>query len=128
MPPSRRHAPATAGPSAEEIVWEGVPSIKAMVVEIGDRSRLAALFKIVGRGVGVEMHGEQTPANQVWLHRLAQTQRHVGLAHAEVQFVVGQQQPLPARLALARVREQGVGRLPVVTEVFLHAQTGRLDH
>ena len=44
---------------------------QAMMVEIVDGSRLAALLEIIGRGVGVEMHGEQAPADQVGLHRLA---------------------------------------------------------
>ena len=38
------------------------------------------------------MHGEQPAADEVGLHRLAQAQRDVRLAHAEVEFVVRQQQ------------------------------------
>jgi uncharacterized membrane protein YdbT with pleckstrin-like domain len=35
-------APVAAGPAAEQVVWEGVPSIKAMLVEIG----ASALFAV----------------------------------------------------------------------------------
>ena len=43
-----------------------------VLVEVGDRARLAALLEIVGRGVGVKVDGEQPTADQVGLHRLAQ--------------------------------------------------------
>jgi hypothetical protein len=64
---------------------------QTVIVEILERARLAALLQIFGRGVGVEMHGEQPAADEVGLHRLAQPQRDIGLAHAEIEFVVGQQ-------------------------------------
>ena len=86
---------------------------EAMLVEIGDGSRLAALLEIVGRGVGVKMHGEQAPADQVGLHRLAQAKRDVGFAHAQVQFVVGQQKlQFDFRVELdefAQARRQPIG-------------------
>ena len=59
------------------------------------------------------MHGEQPAADEVGLHRLAQPQRDVGLAHAEIEIVVGQQQ-LQLHLGkeideLAEPRRQPVG-------------------
>ena len=59
------------------------------------------------------MHGEQPAADEVGLHRLAQAQRDVGLAHADVEVVVGQQK-LQLHLGkqfdeLAEPRRQPVG-------------------
>ena len=65
---------------------------ETMVVEILDLARLRVLSQIVGRRVGVEVHGEQPAPNEVRLTRLAQAQRDVRLAHAEVEIVVRQQQ------------------------------------
>ena len=62
-----------------------------MVVEILDLARLRAALQVVGRRIGVEMHGEQPAPDEVGLHRLAQAQRDVRLAHAEVEILVRQQ-------------------------------------
>ena len=40
-------APAIAGPSAEEVVWEGVPSLKAMIVEFAVTALYAIALPIV---------------------------------------------------------------------------------
>ena len=59
------------------------------------------------------MHGEQPAADEVGLHRLAQAQRHVRLPHAEVEFLVRQQQlQLHLRIELdefAEARREPVG-------------------
>ena len=62
-----------------------------MVVEILDLARLRRRLEIVGRSIGMEMHGEEPAPDKVRLHRLAQAERHVGLAHREVEIVVRQQ-------------------------------------
>src|SRR5208282_4909398 len=56
-----------------------------MAIEIVDRSRRAEALEVFGRGVNVEVHGEQLALDQVGLRRLAQTNRDVGLAHGEVE-------------------------------------------
>ena len=60
-----------------------------MLVEILERARRAEALEIFGRGIGVEMHGEQLALNEVGLRRLAQADRHVRLAHGEVELLVG---------------------------------------
>ena len=57
-----------------------------------ERARRAEALEIFGRGVGVEVHREQLALDQVGLRRLAQPDRDVGLAHGEVELVVGQDQ------------------------------------
>src|ERR1700730_881641 len=49
-------------------------------------------LEIGGRGVGVEVHGEQLALDEVALHRLAQADRHVRLAHGEIELLVGEDQ------------------------------------
>ncbi len=39
----------------------------------------------------MEVHGEQPALDQVALHGLAQADGHVGLAHGEVELLVGEQ-------------------------------------
>ena len=48
-----------------------------------------ARLRYSGRGVGVEVHREQLALDQVGLGRLAQPDRDVGLAHGEVELLVG---------------------------------------
>ena len=60
-----------------------------MIVELLERARRAEALEIFGRGVGVEMHREQLALDQVGLRRLAQPDRDVGLAHGEVELLVG---------------------------------------
>ncbi len=65
---------------------------EAMIVEIVVRARRAEALEIFGRGIGVEMHREQLALDQVGLRRLAQADRDVGLAHREVELLVGGEQ------------------------------------
>ena len=65
---------------------------QAMLVELLVRARRAETLEIVGRGIGVEMHGEQLALDQVRLRRLAQADGDVGLAHGEVELFVGGEQ------------------------------------
>ena len=62
------------------------------------------------------MHGEEAAADEIGLYRLAQAQRHVGLAHREIEFVVRQQQlQLDLRVELdefAQSRREPVGAEP----------------
>ena len=96
---------------------------QAMVVEIADRARLAIALQIIGRRIGVEMDGEQAAADEVGLRGFAQAQRDIGLAHAEIEFVVGQQKlQLDFRIELEefpKPRRQPIGAEP---ERRRHAQ------
>ena len=46
------------------------------------------LGKVIRRGEDVIVDGEQLALDEVRLDRLAEAQRHVGLAHGEVEFAV----------------------------------------
>ena len=61
----------------------------AVVVELLQRARRAGALEVFGRGIGVEVHREQLALDQVGLGRLAQPDRDVGLAHGEVELLVG---------------------------------------
>ena len=61
----------------------------AVLVELLVRARRAEALEIVGRGIGVEMHREQLALDQVRLRRLAQADGDVGLAHRQVELLVG---------------------------------------
>ena len=65
---------------------------EVVLIEIFGLARLRVLFQIVRGRVGVEVHGEQAPPDQVRLARLAQSQRDVRLAHREVEVLVRQQE------------------------------------
>ena len=67
-------------------------SDQMVLIEILDLARLRMLSQIVGRRVGVEVHGEQPAPDQVRLARLAQAQRDVRFPRPEVEVVVRQQQ------------------------------------
>ena len=60
-----------------------------MFVEFFVSARRAEALEIFGRGVGVEMHREQLALDQVGLGRLAQADGDVGLAHRQIEFLVG---------------------------------------
>ena len=60
-----------------------------MLVEVLVGARRAEALEIFRRRIGVEMHRKQLALDQVRLGRLAQADRHVGLAHREVEFLVG---------------------------------------
>ena len=62
------------------------------MVEILVAARRAEALEIFRRGVGVEVHGEQLALDQVGLRRLAQPDRDVGLAHREIELLLGGQQ------------------------------------
>ena len=61
----------------------------AVLVELLVRARRAEALEIFRRRVGVEMHREQLALDQVGLRRLAQPDGDVGLAHGEVELLVG---------------------------------------
>ena len=63
-----------------------------MSVEIVERPRRAESLEIFRRRVDVEVHREQLALDQVGLGRLAQPDRDVGLAHGEVELLVGGEQ------------------------------------
>ena len=52
----------------------------------------AELLDIFGRGIDVVMHGEELALNEIGLHRPAQPDRDVGLAHGEIELAVIEQQ------------------------------------
>ena len=54
--------------------------------------RGAETLEIFRRGMGVELHGEEFALDQVRLGRLAQPDGHIGLAHGEIEFFVGDDQ------------------------------------
>src|ERR1700730_1640544 len=49
-------------------------------------------LEIGGGGGGVGVHGGQLALDEVTLHRLAQADRHVRLAHGEIELLVGEDQ------------------------------------
>ena len=61
-----------------------------MLAEVVDRLRLAVALEVARGRVGVVVHGEEPPPDQVGLGGLAQAQPDVGLAHAEVELLVGE--------------------------------------
>ena len=61
----------------------------AVLVEIVVGARRAETLEVIGRGIGVEMHGEQLALDQIGLGRLAQADGDVGLAHGEIELLVG---------------------------------------
>ena len=61
----------------------------AVLVEILVRARRAEALEVVRRGVGMEVHREQLALDQVRLRRLAQADGDVGLAHRQIEFLVG---------------------------------------
>ena len=63
----------------------------AMAVEIFEGARRAVFLEIFGRGINVEVHREKLALNQIGLRRLAQPDGDVGLAHGEVELLVGGQ-------------------------------------
>ena len=60
-----------------------------MVIEILVAARRAEALEIFRRRVGVEVHGEQLALDQVGLRRQPQPDRNVGLAHREIELLLG---------------------------------------
>jgi hypothetical protein len=63
-----------------------------MVIEILVIARCAEALEIFGRRVGVEVHREQLALDQVGLRRQPQPDRNVGLAHREIELLLGREQ------------------------------------
>ena len=61
-----------------------------MAIEIVERARLAVPLQIARRRIGVEMHGEQPPPDEIGLDRFAHPERDIGLAHGEIELAVGE--------------------------------------
>jgi hypothetical protein len=83
-----------------------------VAIEILQRARLAVALQIVGRGVGVEMDREQAPPDEIRLHGFAHAQRDIRLAHAEVEFLVGEDR-LEMNLGIELEKLAELGRQPV---------------
>ncbi len=64
-------------------------------VEFVERARRAEALDVFRRAVGVEAHREQLALDQVRLRRLAGADRDVGLAHRQIEFLVGHDQRNP---------------------------------
>jgi hypothetical protein len=64
----------------------------AVPVEFVEGARGAEMLDIFRRAIGVETHGEQLALDQVRLGRLAGADGHIGLAHRQVEFLVGDDQ------------------------------------
>ena len=64
-----------------------------MFVEVVEASRCAVFFDISRRGVSMDLHVEQRPADQVAMLRLARPDRYVGFAHGDVELILRQDQP-----------------------------------
>ena len=60
-----------------------------MVVEVVERARRAEPLDVFRRCVGVETHRKELALDQVGLRRQAQADRHVRLAHREVELLIG---------------------------------------
>ena len=63
-----------------------------MRVEVVERARRAEALDVFRRAIGVEADREQLALDQVRLGRLAGADRHVGLAHRQVEVLVGDDQ------------------------------------
>ena len=63
-----------------------------MIVEFLVAARRAEALEILRRRAGVEVHGEQLALDQVGLRRQPQPDRDVGLAHREIELLLGGQQ------------------------------------
>ena len=64
----------------------------AVLVEIGERLRRAEPLEIFRRREGVELHRKQLALDEIGLRRLAHADADVGLAHRQVEFLVGDEQ------------------------------------
>ena len=62
-----------------------------MLFERGNVFWRAALLDVVLRGVGMKMHGEETPLDEVTLRRLAQPDGDIRLAHGQIELFIRQQ-------------------------------------
>ena len=65
---------------------------EAVLVEFVDRARRAEALEVFRRRAGMEVQREQLALDQVGLDRLAQPDRDVGLAHGEVELLLGGEQ------------------------------------
>ena len=66
------------------------------------------------------MHGEEAAADEIGLRRLAQAQRHIRLAHAEVEFVVAQDHlQLDVRIESRNCPSRGVSQLVPMPKVVV---------
>ena len=63
-----------------------------MLVELLDGLRAAVFLDVAVRGIDVAAHRQQVALHQAGLARHHHADGHVGLAHAEVEFVVRQHQ------------------------------------
>src|ERR1700685_3674460 len=79
----------------------------AMIIEIVEGARRAEALEIFRRGVDVEMHREQLALDQVGLRRLTEPDGDIGLAHGEVELLVGgQQRDVDFRIELDELAER----------------------
>src|SRR3984893_1705296 len=60
-----------------------------MRIEVVESTRRAEALDVFRRTIGMEADREQLALNKVGLGRLAGADRHVGLAHRQVEFLVG---------------------------------------
>ena len=65
---------------------------EAVIVEVRDGLGLAKALDVILARKGVVVNREQAPLDQVRLRGPAHADRHVGLAHGEVEFFVGEDQ------------------------------------
>ena len=111
---------ASAG-SAEMRRHRAAEQHDAVLVELFVRARRAEALEIFRRRIGMEMHREQLALDQVGLGRLAQADGDVGLAHREVELLVGGDQgDVDVGIQLQELAEPR--RQPV------HADAGRGRH
>ena len=107
-PGFHRAAQAIDGIDAEGMAGRGSPAVRGRPVPANSRSsrklgtgpntrilwlsrsasglRQAVFLDVVGRGIDVDVHGEQLALDQVGLCRPAQADGHIGLAHGEVEL------------------------------------------
>ena len=63
--------------------------------ELLQRPRRAEALDVIRRAIGVEAHREELALDEIRLCRLAGADRNVGLAHRQVQLLVGDDQRDP---------------------------------
>ena len=66
-----------------------------VLIEIIEALRQALAPHVFGRSIEMVMHGEELALDEIGLDRPAQADRHVGLAHGEIELAVVKQQGRP---------------------------------
>jgi hypothetical protein len=78
----------------------------AMLVEFVVRARRTESLEVIGRRIGVEMHREELALDQVGLRRLAEADGYIGLAHRQIELLIGgNQRDVDVRIEIEKLSE-----------------------